>query len=72
MAIDVRELSTRILDPAIAEELDIYERTVGEYLDEFRARTGADELIVTHQAPSVEARLGSVRLLAEAMSPVLA
>jgi sulfite reductase beta subunit-like hemoprotein len=33
VAIDVRELSTRILDPAIAEELDIYERTVGEYLD---------------------------------------
>ncbi len=33
MAIDVRELSTRTLDPAIAEELDTYERTVGEYLD---------------------------------------
>src|ERR1700727_1713453 len=45
---------------------------VGEYLDEFRARTGADELIVTHQAPSVEARLGSVRLLAEGVLPVLA
>src|ERR1700744_146012 len=45
---------------------------VGEYLDQFRARTGADELIVTHQSPSVEARLRSVRLLAEAMSPVLA
>jgi luciferase family oxidoreductase group 1 len=45
---------------------------VGEYLDEFRARTGADELIVTHQSPSVDARLRSVRLLAEAMSPVLA
>jgi sulfite reductase (ferredoxin) len=33
MAIDVRELSNRTLDPAIAEELDTYERTVGEYLD---------------------------------------
>ncbi|MDQ1466524.1 MAG: hypothetical protein QOH10_939, partial [Actinomycetota bacterium] len=33
MAIDVRELSNRILDPAVAEELDTYERTVGEYLD---------------------------------------
>ena len=33
MAIDVRELSTRTLDPAITEELDTYERTVGEYLD---------------------------------------
>jgi luciferase family oxidoreductase group 1 len=45
---------------------------VGEYLDRFRERTGADELIVTHQAPSVESRLRSVRLLADAMSPVLA
>jgi sulfite reductase beta subunit-like hemoprotein len=33
MAIDVRELSNRVLEPAIAEELDTYERTVGEYLD---------------------------------------
>ncbi len=33
MAIDVRELSTRTLDPAITEELDTYERTVCEYLD---------------------------------------
>jgi sulfite reductase beta subunit-like hemoprotein len=33
MAIDVRELSTRTLDPVIAEELDIFERTVSEYLD---------------------------------------
>lgn len=33
MAIDVRELSNRILDPIISEELDTYERTVGEYLD---------------------------------------
>ena len=33
MAIDVRELATRPLDPVIAEELDIFERTVAEYLD---------------------------------------
>jgi sulfite reductase beta subunit-like hemoprotein len=33
MAIDVRELQTRILDPMIAEELDIFERTTAEYLD---------------------------------------
>lgn len=33
MAIDVRELSNRTLDPAVAEELDTYERTVGDYLD---------------------------------------
>src|SRR5580704_1772287 len=33
MAIDVRELSNRILDPMITEELDRYERTVTDYLD---------------------------------------
>jgi len=33
MAIDVRELATRPLDPVIAEELDIFERTTNEYLD---------------------------------------
>ncbi len=33
MAIDVRDLATRTLEPVIAEELDIYERTLGEYLD---------------------------------------
>ena len=33
MAIDVRELATRPLEPVIAEELDIFERTTAEYLD---------------------------------------
>ncbi len=33
MAIDVRDLATRPLEPVIAEELDIFERTVAEYLD---------------------------------------
>jgi sulfite reductase beta subunit-like hemoprotein len=33
MAIDVRELHTRILEPDIATELDTFERTVQEYLD---------------------------------------
>jgi sulfite reductase beta subunit-like hemoprotein len=33
MAIDVRELATRPLDPVIAEELDIFEHTTNEYLD---------------------------------------
>ena len=33
MAIDVRELQTRPLEPVIAEELDTYERTLAEYLD---------------------------------------
>jgi len=33
MAIDVRDLATRQLEPIIAEELDIFERTVADYLD---------------------------------------
>ena len=33
MAIDVRDLVARPLDPVIAEELDIFERTTAEYLD---------------------------------------
>jgi sulfite reductase beta subunit-like hemoprotein len=33
MAIDVRQLQTRPVEPEIAEELDIFERTVSEYLD---------------------------------------
>jgi luciferase family oxidoreductase group 1 len=45
---------------------------VGEWLDGFRERTGADELIVAHGAPAIEDRLRSVTLLAEAMSPVAA
>jgi luciferase family oxidoreductase group 1 len=43
---------------------------VGEYLDRFRKRADADELIVAHQAPTVEGRLRSVTLVAEAMEPV--
>jgi luciferase family oxidoreductase group 1 len=43
---------------------------VREYLDGFIARSGADELIVAHQAASTEARLRSVSLLAEAMQLV--
>ncbi len=42
-------------------------REVGDYLDGFLAKTGADELIVVHQAPGIENRLRSVTLLAEAM-----
>jgi sulfite reductase (ferredoxin) len=33
MAIDVRQLQTRPLDPVIADELDIFEHTLAEYLD---------------------------------------
>jgi luciferase family oxidoreductase group 1 len=40
---------------------------VGAYLDGFLAKTGADELIVVHQAPGIEDRLRSVTLLAETM-----
>jgi luciferase family oxidoreductase group 1 len=43
---------------------------VSDYLDGFIRRTEADELIVAHQALSIEARLRSVTLLAEAMQSV--
>src|ERR1700727_297252 len=43
-------------------------REVGEYLDAFKRKTGADELIVVHQARGIEERLRSVTLTAEAMS----
>jgi luciferase family oxidoreductase group 1 len=45
---------------------------VRAYLDEFAARTGVDEIITTHQAPTLEAKLASVELLAEAMMPAVA
>jgi luciferase family oxidoreductase group 1 len=43
---------------------------VSGYLDGFIRRTEADELIVAHQALSIEDRLRSVTLLAEAMQSV--
>jgi luciferase family oxidoreductase group 1 len=43
---------------------------VQDYLDGFLRRTEADELMVTHQAPTIENRLRSVVLLAEAMLKV--
>ena len=43
---------------------------VSDYLDGFVRQTGADELIVAHQAPAIEGRLRSVTLLAEAMQAV--
>ena len=45
-------------------------REVGAYLDEFVLLTGADELITVHQAPTIEGRLRSVTLLAEALTTV--
>jgi luciferase family oxidoreductase group 1 len=41
---------------------------VSDYLDGFVKQTGADELITVHQSPSLEGRLRSVTLLAEAMA----
>ena len=43
-------------------------REVGEYLGDFQRKTGADELIVVHQARGIEERLRSVTLAAEAVS----
>jgi luciferase family oxidoreductase group 1 len=43
---------------------------VGGYLDGFLKTADADELIVAHQAPTTEARLRSVTLLAETMETV--
>jgi luciferase family oxidoreductase group 1 len=45
---------------------------VAGYLDEFLELTGADELITVHQAPTIEGRLRSVTLLAEAVQTVTA
>jgi luciferase family oxidoreductase group 1 len=41
---------------------------VRDYLDRFVKKTGADELITVHQAPTLEGRLRSLTLLAEAMA----
>lgn len=41
----------------------------GKYLEKFREQAAADELIVVHQSNSVENRLRSVELLAEAIDP---
>jgi luciferase family oxidoreductase group 1 len=43
---------------------------VSDYLDGFIRRTEADEVIVAHQAQTIEDRLRSVTLLAEAMQAV--
>jgi luciferase family oxidoreductase group 1 len=43
---------------------------VRNYLAEFRHHTAADELITTHQARTIEARLRSATLTAEAMQPL--
>jgi luciferase family oxidoreductase group 1 len=43
---------------------------VRDYLDGFIGDTGADEVIVAHQASAIEGRLRSVTLLAEAMQAI--
>jgi alkanesulfonate monooxygenase SsuD/methylene tetrahydromethanopterin reductase-like flavin-dependent oxidoreductase (luciferase family) len=43
---------------------------VRDYLERFVELSGADELIVAHQAANLEARLRSVTLAAEAMQLV--
>ena len=43
---------------------------VKAYLDEFAELAGADELITAHSSPTIEQRLRSVDLLAEANDPV--
>ena len=42
---------------------------VRSYLEDFAKLADADELITAHQSPTVESRLRSVELLAEAMAP---
>jgi alkanesulfonate monooxygenase SsuD/methylene tetrahydromethanopterin reductase-like flavin-dependent oxidoreductase (luciferase family) len=42
-------------------------RRVREYLDGFLRQTEADELMVAHQAPTINGRLRSVTLLGEAV-----
>lgn len=43
---------------------------VRDYLEAFAQKTDADELITVHPAPSINERLRSITLLAEAMSPL--
>jgi luciferase family oxidoreductase group 1 len=43
---------------------------VAAYLDEFATRAGVDELITAHASPTIEQRLRSVDLLADAHDPV--
>ncbi len=44
--------------------------TVARYLDNFAAEVGVDELITVHPGPTVEQRLRSIELLADAVDPV--
>ena len=46
------------------------QRQVKDYLEGFLSQTAADELIVVHQAPTIQGRLRSVILLGEALQNV--
>ncbi len=48
------------------------QRQVQDYLEDFLRRTEADELIIAHQAPTIQDRLRSVTLLGEALQNVSA
>ena len=43
---------------------------VTAYLEEFAERAGVDELITAHASPTIDQRLRSVDLLADAIDPV--
>ena len=59
---------------AVVDEMLTYTATgtpdeVAAYLEDFRSRTGADELMTVHYASTAARRLRSVELLAEAVDP---
>jgi luciferase family oxidoreductase group 1 len=60
---DGRHIEQMTRYSAVGEPADV--RT---YLTDFAAHADADELIVAHQSPTIDARLRSAELLAEAMS----
>src|SRR6478609_5418540 len=65
------EMLLRTPQAAFVEQMFTYRAvgspsTVLSYLERFQRQAAADELITVHHAPSVAARLRSVRLLAEA------
>ena len=68
-----RPTSCSPAEPRPVDEMLTYtalgtQRQVRDYLDGFQRRTAADELMVAHQAPTIEGRLRSVDLLGEAMA----
>jgi alkanesulfonate monooxygenase SsuD/methylene tetrahydromethanopterin reductase-like flavin-dependent oxidoreductase (luciferase family) len=73
--LDSEEIEALLRSPqaAVVDEMLAYTAagTAGEaaaYLERFQEQTGADELITAHHNDSVENRLRSVELLAEAVS----